>query len=243
MLHFVLWKWNQTGFRSRYTSHHVNVMSRMIARNCPDPHRVICVTDDPVGIVPAVKTYPLWNDHSGLVNASGAHLPSCYRRLKLFDPETQAALEIEKGHRAMSIDLDTVILDDMGPLIRRPHPFVGWYVPGARHDRVFNGSMWMFTAGEFDWMWKGFHPERSPKAAIAAGFFGSDQGYISHQLAHVKDLGHWTESCGVLSYGRDVRARRALPRHARVVFFHGKIKPWDTRAKMESRWIDQYWRL
>jgi hypothetical protein len=101
----------------------------------------------------------------------------------------------------------------------------------------------MFTAGpDLQWMWDRFDPVKSPRDALKAGFFGSDQAYLSHQLAYSPDAGGWTASDGVLSYNRDVRGPRLLPKHARVVFFHGKRKPWDTPTRLESRWIERYWR-
>lgn len=238
---FVTWKWKQQGFRSIYSADHVNVMERMIDKNVKAPHRVICVTDEPDNV--RCETYPLWDDASELKNASGHHLPSCYRRLKLFDQATQESLGIKAGGRIVSIDLDAVILEDMMPLLMKEEMFVGWGVPGSRHSMVFNGSMWMFTAGdELQWMWSGFRPTESPQRALAAGFFGSDQSYISHQLSYTQIVGKWTDQDGVLSYMRNVRATRMLPKHARVVMFHGKRKPWDPNVRRESKWIERYWK-
>jgi hypothetical protein len=62
----------------------------------------------------------------------------------------------------------------MKPLLMRDQMFVGWAVPGTRHNKVFNGSMWMFTAGdELQWMWDTFKPDQSPQRALQAGFYGS----------------------------------------------------------------------
>jgi hypothetical protein len=68
----------------------VNRIARAIKRNARAvPVRVVCVTDDPSGITEC-DTHPLWDDCSKLRNASGAHLPSCYRRLKLYDRQRSA---------------------------------------------------------------------------------------------------------------------------------------------------------
>lgn len=128
---FVLWKWHQDGYRFNYTSDHVNIMSAMLTRCCSVPHRVICITDDPVGV--KCETFQLWDDHSQLRNASGAHLPSCYRRLKLFDTKTQESLGCVFDDRVCSIDLDAIVLQDIATLVQRKEPFVGWVVPGHRH--------------------------------------------------------------------------------------------------------------
>lgn len=239
---FVTWKWKSPdGFRARYTFDHVNAMASMIGQYCPEKHRTICVTDDPSGV--RVPTYPIWSDHSEMRNASGHHLPSCYRRLKLFDRATLEGLGIPMGSRVVSIDLDAVILDDIGPTIRRREPFVGWGVPGSKHPQVLNGSIWMFTAGEYQWMWDTFDPLSSPQKAIEQGFFGSDQSWMSQQLIYSRDTGVWeAQKDGVLSYPRDVRGPRVLPKHARIVMFHGKRKPWDPVTRRESRWLERYYR-
>jgi hypothetical protein len=103
--------------------------------------------------------------------------------------------------------------------------------------------MWRFRSGEdLQWMWDNFRPDKSPREALAAGFFGSDQGYISHQLAYSPQASGWTDVEGVLSYPNYVRPMRVLPKHSRIVFFHGKRKPWDPVTQRESPWIKKYWR-
>src|SRR5690606_16506721 len=184
MLHVVLWKWNQPGYRERFTSEHVNVMGKMLRRHMNGyRHRVVCVTDNSSRIDPTIDTFPLWNNYNHLPNASGRHLPSCYRRLKIFDPVTQREMGINPGDRVMSIDLDMVIARDLRPLVTRQEPFVGWAVRGTVHPRVFNGSMFMFTAGEFEEVWTSFHPELSPRKAFKLGYFGSDQAWLSFNLS------------------------------------------------------------
>ena len=243
MHHIVLWKWNQPTARSRYSAEHVNTMVRQLDRNMDTPCRIVCVTDDPTDLL--CDTVPLWPDHSQMSNASGAHLPSCYRRLKIFDSETLAQMKISRGDKVISMDLDTVVVQSVDPLLHRDYPFVAWAVPGNRHPKVYNGSLFMFTAGEFDWLYHKFDPQRSPVEARAAGFFGSDQAYLSMQLIQNNKshgVGEWTTEDGVLSYVRDVRANRCLPAHARVVNFHGRAKPWDSDVKEQSPWVEKYWR-
>jgi hypothetical protein len=211
------------------------------------PFKLICVTDDKSGIDETkVQVHKLWQDHWNLQNRSGAHLPSCYRRLKLFDHATQQKMGIADGDLMVSIDLDAIVLTDLQPLLKRCEDaqFTGWVVPGHKHPRVYNGSMWAFKAGEgLQWMWDQFKPDSSPDIAIKAGYFGSDQSYLSHQLVHGQTSKGWDKFDGVLSYPREVRASRILPADARVVFFHGKRKPWDVSAQREAPWITKYWRM
>lgn len=236
---FILWKWKAPEYRTSYEAKHVNHAVRMLRREGVPIEKILCVTDDPEGV--QCRTHPLWTDHSTMKNVSGKHLPSCYRRLKLFDPATQEAMGLEAGKRVVSLDIDLVILKDFLKLFDRKERYVGWQVPGSRHRAVFNGSMWMFTTGDLAWVWTDFRPEKSPATAFAAGYMGSDQGYLSHQLITRDYSGGWTSARdGVLSYARDVRALRVLSKHGRVVFFAGAKKPWDLPVRQASPWISRY---
>lgn len=237
--HVVLWKWSTPGYRTTYTADHVNTMVAMLRRNGVPLDRIVLVTDDSRGV--HCRTHPLWTDCGTLQNVSGKHLPSCYRRLKLFDPLTQEALGIPAGERIVSLDLDAVVLKDFLVLCQRPERYVGWQVPGTKHRVVMNGSMWLFTAGDLDWVWHGFDPENSGRKALAAGYMGSDQGYLSHVLMQQNFVGGWTSTRdGVLSYSRDVRKLKLLPKHTRIVFFAGTLKPWDAVVRRQSTWINRY---
>jgi hypothetical protein len=245
---FVCWKWRHPTFRARYTHHHVMVLYSMLRATMSEPFKMICVTDDPAGLdISKVRPYKLWQDHWNLQNISGRHLPSCYRRLKLFDLHTQEKMQLTKGDLLVSIDLDAIVLADLVPVLKKMEGFTfgGWKVPGAKHASVYNGSFWTFRAGaeELQFMWDLFDPQSSPALANKAGFFGSDQAWLSQQLVYTQFSTGWGREDGVLSYPREVRASRVLPPDARVVFFHGKRKPWDISAQRESQWIKRYWRL
>src|SRR5215510_12738288 len=110
MIHFVCWKW-RSGYRHEFTAEHVNTLDLMLAKHCSLTHRLICVTDNPYGMHCDVKM--LWEDFADLRNPydDGSNVvPSCYRRLKLFDPVTQELMGIRGGDHIVSIDLDVVIV-------------------------------------------------------------------------------------------------------------------------------------
>ncbi len=232
----VCWKWQHPTYKHQFTAEHVNVLQRMVARHYPRPHRFACITDDPAGI--ACETLPLWDDHGGLPNPTASFLPSCFRRLKLFSGEMLPVL----GPRVLSLDLDIVITGDLTELLEVDCDFIGWALAGTHQRRVFNGSMWMVKPGALDFVWSDFDPERSPKTANAAGFLGSDQGWMSYLLA--AEYPGWTRADGVYSYAADIYPRpgRRLPENARVVVHHGKRKPWLRRTQQEARWVKEHWR-
>lgn len=243
MLHIFLWKWSQPGAKRHYDAHHVNVMACMLRRNLPQfRHRIICVADDSTGISEC-EVAQLWSDFGDLANASGAHLPSCYRRLRIYDPATLANLSVKDGDRVLSIDLDTVITGDIRGIVSTPGRFVGWELKNHMGHRVFNGSFQMFTAGDYADIWSDFKrdPIAARSAAAARGFRGSDQAWITHKTIDSPDsIGlKWPH---VSSYPLQNVVQGILRPDNRIIFFHGSRKPWDDRARQDTPWINRYWR-
>jgi len=240
MITVVSWRWNDKRCLREFKPEYVNIHRAMVARHLKQPHRYICITDDSVGI--DTETYPLWTDLRNLPNHVGTHLPSCFKRLKIFDGETTRAMGIADGDRVVSCDLDVVILNGLDILFDREEDFVGWRVPGGHHPSVFNGTIFMLRAGRYEHVWKKFQPSRSPQDARSAGYFGTDQGWLSYLLS--KDAAGWTRKDGIISYQQDCRLTGALPPFARVVSFHGgKYHPWDERVQRDWPWVKQNWRL
>lgn len=242
MRHIILWKWRpHSDFRGPdYSAEHVNVMAAMLQRNIRRDFRVVCVTDEPAGITEC-ETFALWPDAGNVVNATKRTLPSCYRRLKIYDRATQEEMGIEVGERIISLDLDAVITGDLGEVLSTPGRFVGWGLTGEGGRKVCNGSFQMFDAGDLTHIWDEFDPMRSPKAAAEAGYKGSDQAWLSWRLAeweHTVRL-EWP---ALASYPLQNRIQGLLSRENRIIFFHGQVKPWDPIALQESAWITRYWR-
>ena len=206
---------------------------------------MVCVTDDPTGI--EIETFPLWSDLNDFGNPSGKHLPSCYRRLKLFSSLVQSEMDIQYDSRVVWIDLDVVFVRDVTPMFEKfkfsDAPFVGWKGVGAHQPTVYNGTLVMFRAGRVGHLWRDFDPKTSPQATIKARYFGSDQGWISYKMAG--QAPGWSTTDGILSYSRDARPSRVvgIPPYARIISFNGKAKPWDAEVQRRSPWILDHWRL
>ena len=243
MLRVVCWKWKPADvYRSTFTAQHVNVLKSMVARNLRIEHEMVCITDDPAGIDPAVRCIKLWNDHARVPSPHGRGQPSCYRRLKAFSAEAAELI----GPRFVSLDLDVVITGDVTPLWDREEDFVIW--GDTNPTTPYNGSMWLLRAGTRRQVWEQFDPRMSPKLALRCGYFGSDQAWIGACLGPRE--AKWTRADGVLSYRNDVRptalANRGkdmqLPKGTRIVVFHGRYDPWTPEVMRRHSWVREHWR-
>lgn len=227
------------GYRSSFGPESVNTLRAMVARHFPRPHRFVCLTDASDGIDPRVEVLPIWTDFVDLPSPHGGKNPSCYRRLRMFSADVASVL----GKRFVSLDLDSVIVGDMTPLWDRQEDFVMWGDTNPLPGSHYNGSMILQTAGARRKVWDTFDPKTSPQAAMRAGCWGSDQGWISHCLGGGEKK--WTKSDGVYSFRNDLRnaPTRALPSDAKVVFFHGEFDPWQERVQVRWPWVKAHWTL
>jgi hypothetical protein len=230
----VCWKWQAAkAYRSTFGAEAVNTLRRMVARHYARPHRFCCVTNDADGLDPQVEVIPDREDFKDLPSPHGGHNPSCYRRLRLFEPEAGATF----GPRFVSLDLDCVIVRDMVPVWDRHEHFVIW--GDTNPKTLYNGSMMLLHAGARPKVWTDFDPKRSPLRAMQHGNFGSDQAWISYSLG--KGEAKWTREDGVYSYRNEIRTRGGqLPPNARIVMFHGLTDPWSPEAQ-RLPWVRQHW--
>lgn len=236
MISIVCFKWRpRENYRSSYPPEVVNTLRRMVARNYGKPHRFICVTDDADGLDDEVEVVPLWDDHASVPNPSFNTGPSCYRRLKMFARDAGETF----GERFVVMDLDTVIVKDLTPLLDRPEPFVAWRNPDPRWP--INGSMWMLRAGSRPEVWERFDPNTSPEESHKARCYGSDQGWMSYVLGWKEAT--WGPEDGVYSYKMDICKRHGnrLPKNARVVMFHGHWDPWDPEVHKVAPWVREHY--
>lgn len=236
MLTVVTWLWAAPpGYRSQFRPEHVNAVARMVQRHYPDPHRVICVTDITTGLDPSITVVAPWHDFAHVQSPHGEKNPSCYRRLRMFDP----AIGVVFGERFVSLDLDIVVTGDLRPLWNRPEPFVAWGDTNPLPGSHYNGSMILMTAGARPKVWTDFNPRTSPQVAKAHRCFGSDQGWISYVLGPGEPK--WTTRDGVYSYRNHLEGHgQRLPPNARIVICHGRHDPW-TGQLQQLPWVREHY--
>lgn len=236
MLTVACWRWQSpVGYRSVFGPETVYALKAMVERHLHIPFRFMCLTDQPE-LLPGIEAVRLWDDCAAIPSPSGRHNPSCYRRLKAFAPDAHKVF----GERLLSLDLDTVIVNDITPLVDRPDDFVIWGESDFT-TQWYNGSAWLLRTGTRAKVWTEFDPETSPEKAQRAGARGSDQGWISHVLG--KGEATWGRKDGVYSFRKHIAPNDyKLPADARLVAFHGRWDPWGYDAQ-KIPWVREHYPL
>ena len=198
MLTVCCWKWDvglHPKKRMRFGADHVNRLVSMLRRHLHMDYQIVCITDDAVGIDSSVRIVPLWQDH--------LLLGGCFVRLKMFAPEMKTLL----GDRLCSIDLDTVILEDITPILDCKDEFKIW---GETNRRTpYCGSLWVMDAGARAQVWKKFDPAMYPPDDERGNRKrGTDQHVISDILYPHEPM--WTKADGIYNFDIDIKIDPAL---------------------------------
>lgn len=232
---FVTFKWRSPiGYRSKFEAFTVNTLESMLKRHYDGPCELVCITDDPVGISPTVRVVELWKDLGDMPSPHGNGYPSCYRRLPLFGDRGRDLI----GPRFAVLDLDTIICGPIKPIIDAAGPFKIW--GDTAKGTPYNGSFYVMDACARRQVWDSFDRVTAPKRSLAAGYIGSDQGWIACCLGPGE--AKFTTHDGIYSYRNHIeRSGYRLPANARMVMFHGATDPWSPRAKCLG-WVKQHYR-
>jgi len=238
MVSIVCWLWNE-GYRE-FLPKHVNVLRKMLTRHLAQPHRLICITNEKKGFdegIEVMEPPSAAMKLATLKTPEGARFPSCYRRLWVFSEEAKCL-----GEQILMIDVDVVLMNDIGPVINRDVDFIGWrpYRDWGTKTR-FGGGLYLLKTGTRQEVWKDFDGLPAISAARSAGFRGSDQAWISYKLGE-KDP-YFERSAGVYSIRDFANANpkdkhNNVPKDARIVQLNGPVKPWTS----DLRWVQANWR-
>ena len=168
----------------------------------------------------------------------------CWLRLKCFAPELEPVL----GPRWAWLDLDSLVVGSLDPLLDRPEPLV-LYRSDSIPSQHWNGSFVLGGVGLGD-IWANFDPETAPaliKAErmrrsldgrkVMGGPRGTDQAWL--HLCRGPETPHVSAADGVL-YWRPGSYPR-LPSYARMVVFAGAQKLSNWRVKRYSPWVENFY--
>lgn len=238
MISVVCWMW--AGPLREFLPEHVNVLGKMVSRHLTIPHRFVCVCDSPEGLGAHVTWFetPAEAKTVGmLASPEGPRFPSCYRRLWSFSKDAKAL-----GDTILVIDIDLVVVRSINHLFDNTREFVGWrpYRDWGAKLR-FGGGIYLLRTGTRTQVWERFKGQESITEARAANFRGSDQAWISYQLATTKNNSvvekYWDRNAGLYSV-RDMNRTLNLPQDARLIQFNGGVKPWQSPVA----WVKEAWR-
>lgn len=235
-LSIITFLWND-GYRD-YQPKHANALAKDIKSHCSFPYKFVCVYDqvDPKGFdLKYVTPIPLpdsakWTRN--LKNPYANRLPSSYRRLWAFSEEAKCL-----GDRVLLLDIDCLVVADLKPLFQYSDAdFVGWKprleFPGKKpketEPKRLGGGTWLLRTGTHTYIWEKFSLKGIQKAK-KAGWRGSDQGWLSYNLA--KTCVAWPQDMGIYNNQETRLWDKDVPKNAKIIHFNGKIKPWNSDAK------------
>lgn len=202
-----------------YTPAHVVRLKRMLDRHAPAYDRFVCLTHEPQSAFPDdVYALPLFQGW-----------PGWWNKIEFFRPG------LFNTARAVSFDLDVLIIADLTPLFRADGPFLMHrdFVRLPNGDAAGSSTVMAWERG-----WRELYLDllnEDIKAKIArydrAPCLG-DQGWvwerIGEHVGFVDDI-----QPGIYSY--KLHCRNGLPRDAVLISFHGKPKPDDVTDEWVRR--------
>lgn len=229
-----------------YTPADIFLLRKMLERHLNVPHDYLCITDDEEQFRPGdgIRTAKL-NRHVSVPDR-------IYEPLYAFSPDLK-----EHGDRFLKLDLDTVIVGDVAPLVERDEDLVMWRNPRLRGwvnaDDIppfhkpptmawYNCSAYLYTPGKHAFLWDEFDESK-----IQQGWKG-DQDWVSYRLG--PDMPFWSERDGIYRLAPRAPHRQPghsnwgawgdLPENAKIVFFPGGRKPWVKEIAEANPWISRH---
>ncbi len=233
---------------TRYGADYVNRLWSMIRRQSHRDTRLVCFTDDPAGIDPAVAVHPL-----PTINIPDRVAWTPWRKLSLW----QSPLADLQGDVLFS-DLDVVITGSVDEFFDfEPGRYCvahNWTQPRAR---VGNTSVYRFPVGRMSYIFDEFHSD--PEAVLRQ--YRIEQQYISDRA---DDMVFWPKEWCVSfkhsllpAWPLNFFMPAPLPAATKLVAFTGKPDPdeamvgeWPVRSLRErlykhvrpTPWIAEHWR-
>lgn len=220
------------GWRPLYAIENVRAMSRQLRQYVRIPFRIVLLTDQPTtresAEVDAVLPLP-----PEPKQMSVRHGINCFRRLRYFDPGFSAQFGTEW---ILSIDLDTLILEDVTDIVETMMNDFGFsilrayeYRPG-HGQRCYNGGMFALRVGEHSHVWSAFDWMDSPIECAKTGWRGSDQTWLSLRLPGAPVIG---QEHGVYFVSAFKKSSDDDPQ-PRMIHYGGPNKPWSKVSKQDT---------
>lgn len=228
---------------TKFGADYVNRLYKMVEKNLTLPHRFVCFTDRPEGILDGVEIRPLPE-----LNDEG--IPDkAWKKLGLFTDKL-ADLEGE----ALFLDLDIIIRDNIDCFFEKEGEFYiikDWDFP---NDIIGNSSVFKFNVKRHADIIENFYKE----GLDIRKRYKNEQAFLSHQMNNKGILKYWDNGWCV-SFKRNCLQPFPLnfflepkdPINAKILIFHGRPTPEQAykgfmgkgglRYVKPTKWLDKYW--
>lgn len=233
-----------------YGPEYANRLYAAVKRNLSRPHQFICFTDNPEGLDPGIKTFPIPD-----VPMPDHNLKSGWRKICLFRKD------LPISGVCLFMDLDLVVtgsLDaffEFGQLDQIPiiHNWVPWHKSLFRkRPEIGNSSVFRFVANECSFVYEQYLSEQE----WALETFWPPQSYLTHCIR--PRMIYWPEKW-VRSFKRHCTRMfpmnyfltPKIPEDARIIAFHGRPHPDQAFNGYKGKklhhyvrptpWIGEYW--
>lgn len=215
-----------------YTAEYVECLYRSVRRNLDRPFRFVCLTDRPALFSHPIQTIPV------------EALPvrhTFWTKLRLFDPA------IGLTGRVLSLDLDTLVVGALDPIVDYPASFAGaadvlapTLGPPNRLEKGgrdwlprLQGSVMVWDAGTVNRLWTLWYPE-------LAGRYYTDQDWIADVLGEMPVMPvEWFPRLNRHLSGSGIVHEPPWPAEAKVILVK---KEKNHRLAAELPWFDRLWR-
>ena len=201
-----------------YEAEWVRKLRDAVARNLPEKHRFVCLSDVdvPCERIALQHDWPAWWSKIELHRKGVVDGPTLY-----LDLDTVIVGEI-RWHGLMRSDADFAMLRSF------------W-----AENMVGSGVMWWSGDGDTDKVYQKFL--RQPEAYIAHHERNKDGPYVGDQAFVWDVMGREVPAIndhmpGIYSYKMHCKGR--LPEDAAIVCFHGKPRP----TEVNTEWMTEHWR-
>jgi hypothetical protein len=204
----------------RYPMDYVARLRNMVERFMPVPYQMICLTDQPERC-------------SGVtfIDVSDCKLPGWWAKMVLFAPEWR------HGRRVVYIDLDVVVVGDLGPLAAVPSEVAILASPVREAGNLlypckFNSSVMVLRETLTGFIWLDFELDRETIMMLAGNY--GDQRAIEMIYPGADILQTMLPKGFIVNYRNLTMIK---PKGAAIVTFGGKHKP----ANCEIPWVQKLW--
>ena len=231
MNHIVCVKWG-----NKYISQYVNVLYNMVKRHTTVPFEFHCITEDPKGLDPHIKTIKLPND---------PWIKTWWSKLWMFGSHFPLQGNI------LYFDLDVIVFRNIDELFNyNPDKFMiirDFNRCRIKDWKLCNSSVMRWNTGTINYLWDDFVSKPNKVMQDNHG----DQDWITKRAD--KDTNHWPDDW-IRSYKwemigyKDTKARRGpklifdrppkIIEANKVAVFHGEPKPFNCG----DEWVEANWK-